>query len=319
MAVSAEASRLLNLAGGRTDVSRESARAAMLRLGVPWLVEHLAEVQPSVLVRTDSAVYRLDAMRAELSSVIVCLRSARADLRVAADLLLDRGHAWLGEPLALWLVDDREKAVDILLERVPRYDWEDDETDERETPRETSDDLLRTVNDNRARAEAKEARRATAIRRAQCRELLARLSRLAVEMCAKMRCEILNGTQVVPWALSYKYISEGVKPNPSSAAYPSWWYPDELGTEGDFPEFMVAWGTDTVTPWIDGPRHSSVIVAIRRSTMPEDWSASLRAAVARPCPAVMPCTPTEWIDRAVAAAAVRNEQLKKEWPGRNFM
>ena len=143
MAVSAEASRLLNLAGGRTDVSRESARAAMLRLGVPWLVEHLAEVQPSVLVRTDSAVYRLDAMRAELSSVIVCLRhpAALANLGAAADLLLERGHAWLGEPLALWLVDEREKAVDLLLERVPVLD--DYEEWDLEDAFDRADDLAR--------------------------------------------------------------------------------------------------------------------------------------------------------------------------------
>jgi hypothetical protein len=60
-------------------------------------------------------------MRAELSSVLVCLQhpAVQGDLGIAADLLLERGHTWLGEPLALWLVGEREKAVEMLIDRVP--------------------------------------------------------------------------------------------------------------------------------------------------------------------------------------------------------
>jgi hypothetical protein len=60
-------------------------------------------------------------MQDAISSVLVCLQHSTtwAEPGVAADLLLERGHTWLGEPLALWLADEREKAVDLLLERVP--------------------------------------------------------------------------------------------------------------------------------------------------------------------------------------------------------
>ncbi len=106
----------------RSDAAR--VREAMLHVGIPWLAARLAEEEPVAIVRTRPAISRLDAMRAELSSVIVCLRhpAALANLGAAADLLLERGHAWLGEPLALWLADEREKAVDLLLERVPVLD-----------------------------------------------------------------------------------------------------------------------------------------------------------------------------------------------------
>ncbi len=324
MTVSAAASRLINLVGGHADVTYESARATLHSLGgVPWLVKNLAAMQPSVIVQTDSAVYRLDAMRAELSSVIVCLRhpAAIANLGAAADLLLERGHAWLGEPLALWLADEREKAVDLLLERVPRYDGEENGTwRSAESDRHHAAGSLRSIiNKNKARAEEEEARRKTDIERAQCRALLVRLSRMAAEMCAKMRCEILDGTRTVPWMLSYKYRADGVKPNPSSPAYPAWWYPDELGTESDYPEFVVAWGTHSCSPWDDGPRHSSVIVMLRQSSLPDDWSPDLRAAVARPYPAIVPCTPAAWVDRAMAAASVRREYMREMWPGRDRM
>lgn len=126
--------RLLMFAGGgrkelywlglttRSDAAR--VREVILHAGIPWLATRLAEENPVAIVQTRPTISRLDAMRSEFSSVIVCLRhpAAIANLGAAADLLLERGHAWLGEPLALWLVDDREKAVDILLERVPVLD-----------------------------------------------------------------------------------------------------------------------------------------------------------------------------------------------------
>ena len=326
--------RLLLFAGGvgqqrelelgrttRSDTAR--VREALLHVGIPWLASRLAEEQPVAIVRTRPAISRLDAMRAEFSSVIVCLRhpAALANLGAAADLLLERGHAWLGEPLALWLVDEREKAVDLLLERVPRYDGEENGTwRSAESDRHyAAGSLLSIINKNKARAEEEDARRKTDIERAQCRALLARLSRMAAEMCEKMRCEILDGTRTTPWMFSYKYLSDGVKPNPSSPKYPAWWYPDELGTESDYPEFMVAWGTHSCSPWDDGPRHSSVIVALRLSSLPDDWSPDLRAAVARPCPAIVPCTPAAWVDKAMAAASVRREYMRKMWPGRDRM
>ncbi len=126
--------RLLSFAnGGRKELTRfglttrsdaSRVREALLHVGIPWLAARLAEENPVAIVRTRPAISRLDAMRAEFSSVIVCLRhpAALANLGAAADLLLERGHAWLGEPLALWLVDERENAVDLLLERVPVLD-----------------------------------------------------------------------------------------------------------------------------------------------------------------------------------------------------
>ncbi len=138
--------RLLSFAnGGRKDLTRfglttrsEAARVReALHVGIPWLAERLAEESPVAFVRTRPAISRLDAMRAEFSSVIVCLRhpAALANLGAAADLLLERGHAWLGEPLALWLVDERENAVDLLLERVPVLDiyadWDLEDTFDR--------------------------------------------------------------------------------------------------------------------------------------------------------------------------------------------
>ncbi len=102
-------------------------------------------------------------MQAAISSVLTCLLRAGEitttdktgaatiehvglnELDFVADLLLERGHAWLGEPLALWLADEREKAVDLLLERVPVLDdyaewdaeWELEDTFDR------ADDLAR--------------------------------------------------------------------------------------------------------------------------------------------------------------------------------
>ena len=146
--------RLLLFAGGvgqqrelelgrttRSDTAR--VREALLHVGIPWLASRLAEEQPVAIVRTRPAISRLDAMRAEFSSVIVCLRhpAALANLGAAADLLLERGHAWLGEPLALWLVDEREKAVDLLLERVPVLD--DYEEWDLEDAFDRADDLAR--------------------------------------------------------------------------------------------------------------------------------------------------------------------------------
>ncbi len=76
-------------------------------------------------------------MQAAISSVLACLLRAGEitttdktgaatiehvglnELDFVADLLLERGHAWLGEPLALWLVGEYEKAIDLLLDRVP--------------------------------------------------------------------------------------------------------------------------------------------------------------------------------------------------------
>jgi hypothetical protein len=139
--------RLLSFAnGGRKELTRfglttrsdaSRVREALLHVGIPWLAARLAEENPVAIVRTRPAISRLDAMRAEFSSVIVCLRhpAALANLGAAADLLLERGHAWLGEPLALWLVDERENAVDLLLERVPVLDiyadWDLEDTFDR--------------------------------------------------------------------------------------------------------------------------------------------------------------------------------------------
>lgn len=64
---------------------------------------------------------RARVMQAAISSVLACLRHPIAQLgpEALADLLLDHGHAWLGEPLAVWLVGEREQAVSMLVDRMP--------------------------------------------------------------------------------------------------------------------------------------------------------------------------------------------------------
>lgn len=89
--------------------------------GLPWFVQALSLWEPIVFVLSTPTQSRLQTMQSAISSVLVCLRhpAVQGDLGIAADLLLERGHSWLGEPLALWLVGEHEKAIDLLLDRVP--------------------------------------------------------------------------------------------------------------------------------------------------------------------------------------------------------
>ena len=110
-----------------------------LPLFVRGLTSHEPIVRefPELARSTDE---RHAVMQSAISSVLVCLRRARTrtiidqtgaqldylvdaiDLsHFAADLLNERGHAWLGEPLALWLLGEehRDRAVALLLARLP--------------------------------------------------------------------------------------------------------------------------------------------------------------------------------------------------------
>lgn len=121
-----------------------SVVAAFERRGLSWFVDSLAKLEPVVigsrhfLMRWEplydaalNQTERVLVMQQAISSVLACLRHAYfrlgsgelvTDPSLVADLLIERGHSWLGESLAIWLrgdEGDHDLAVRLLVERMP--------------------------------------------------------------------------------------------------------------------------------------------------------------------------------------------------------
>jgi hypothetical protein len=120
------AARWLAFVGLPIANGEERNIGGLLMRGIPWFVDSLAALEPVVLVLPVSRVVeprsrdlrvrfadqlpltqteRALVMQQAISSVLVCLRRLPVvvldDRSRVVDLLLERGHAWLGEPLAL--------------------------------------------------------------------------------------------------------------------------------------------------------------------------------------------------------------------------